>query len=63
MDYGDGDFAEANRLPGIYTGRILKGKDAPTCLQQAAKVQLIVNLKTAKALGIAVPPSWLGRAD
>ncbi len=63
VDYG-GDFAEPNRLAGVYTGRILKGeKPADLPVQQATKVELIVNLKTAKALGITVPLSLLGRAD
>ncbi|WP_247984005.1 ABC transporter substrate-binding protein [Bradyrhizobium sp. 186] len=63
MDYG-GDFAEANRLAGVYTGRILKGeKPADLPVQQATRVQLVVSLKTAKALGITVPFSLLGRAD
>lgn len=60
----DGDFAEANRLAGVYTGRILKGeKLADLPVYQATKIQLVVNLKTAKALGITVPLSLLGRAD
>jgi putative ABC transport system substrate-binding protein len=63
MDYG-GDYAEPHRLAGIYTGRIQKGeKPADLPMQQATKVELIINLKTAKALGIAVPLSLLGRAD
>jgi ABC-type uncharacterized transport system substrate-binding protein len=63
MDYG-GDYEEPNRLAGVYTGRILKGeKPADLPVQQASKVRLIVNLKTAKALGVTVPLALLGRAD
>jgi putative tryptophan/tyrosine transport system substrate-binding protein len=63
MGYG-GEFAEANRIADGYMGRILKGeKSADLPVQQATKVQLAVNLKAAKALGITVPPSRLGRAD
>jgi putative ABC transport system substrate-binding protein len=58
------DLVEAYRLVGIYAGRILKGeKPANLPVQQATKVELIINLKNAKTLGIAVPLPLLGRAD
>ena len=63
MSYG-GDIIEPFHQAGIYTGRVLAGAnpgDLP--IVQSSRVELIVNLKTAKALGVTVPPSILARAD
>ncbi len=63
MSYG-GNFFESHRIAGVYAARVIKGaRPADLPVQQVKSFEFFVNLKTAKALGVTLPPSMLVAAD